>query len=224
MKKLILSIALLSTPLIASANQYYPNNSNGFNTPNFNWGNGNNNSSWNMPNMNWGNGNNGYGNNWNMPNMNWGNNNGGSNWNMPNMNWGNNNNRNGSSWNMPNMNWGNGNNNGSSWNMPNMNWGNNNNGYTYVNPRNYGNTGYYKFVPQAIYRAPAPRPQLKAQAAPPKAATPPITTPQATKPVTQAVKKAETIVNKIPTPSEVKGVIIAPENKPEATPEKASIK
>lgn len=191
MNKIILLIALSSTPILVSANQFFPNNSNGFNTPNFNWGNRGNNSNWNMPSMNWGNGNNRFnnGSNWNMPSMNWGNGNNrfnnGSNWNMPSMNWGNNNGYgSGSNWSMPSMNWGSGNN-GSNWNMPSMNWGNgwnnnsrpwnfsNNNGY---NGSYYGATPNYGYAsrPAPTYRAPMPptMPKLKSQVEttpPPKA-------------------------------------------------------
>ncbi len=221
MKKITLSIALLIAPIIATANN--------FSMPGFNNGNGfSNGSNWNMPNMNWGNSNNGYnngfnnGSNWSMPNMNWGNsannyngnNLGGSNWNMPNMNWGNSNNgngyNNGSSWNMPNMNWGNSVNNnngfpnGSNWTMPTMNWGN-------------GNSNY---APNVQYRAPAmpvaphftpSAPRVTVQTQAPiakkpvvKAAAPVVNTMTATK---------ATVQNKIPMPSEVKGVILAPTNK-----------
>ncbi len=214
MKKIILSIALLSAPIITTANN--------FNMPGFNNGNGfNNGSSWNMPNMNWGNSNNGSnngfsnGSNWSMPSMNWGNGNngnnmGGSNWNMPAMNWGNGNSNgynNGSNWNMPNMNWGNSSNNnsnglpnGSNWAMPTMNWGN----------------GTSNYAPNVQYRAPtmpvAPQfiPRLTTKAK--------IQAPVVKKPVVKIATPAVKIVkgavaNKIPMPSEVKGTILAPANK-----------
>lgn len=160
MKTLVLSIALLSSSFIVNANQYYPNYSNGFTTPNFNWGNGTNGSNWSMPNMNWGNGNNyNSGSNWNMPNFNWGSNNRGSNWGMPSMNWGNNNGYgSGSNWSMPSMNWGNGYNGANNWNMPSMNWGNN--GNNNIRPWNFGNganTPAYKFVPNPAYQAQMPQ-------------------------------------------------------------------
>ncbi len=206
MKKLIVSIALLSAPVFTSANN--------FNMPNFN----NNGSSWSMPTMNWGNGNNGYnnGSNWSMPNMNMGNGTNGSNWNMPTMNWGNNNNgyNNGSNWNMPAMNWGNngnnGFNNGSNWSMPNMNWGNGN------------NTGNYNNAPNVQYRAPAmpvapqfiPRlnTQNKVQAPVQKPITKKAVT--ATTPAAPKVKITAPTEATIPMPSEVKGTILAPANKP----------
>ena len=223
MKKIILSLALLSAPLMVSANQFSPFNSNGFNMPN--WGNGNNRfnnngSNWNMPNMNWGN-NNG-GSNWNMPNMNWGNGyNSGSNWNMPNMNWGNNNG--GSNWNMPNMNWGN-NGSGSNWNIPNMNWGNNQN----TRPWNFGNSGYnnryyganpnYRFAPRPAYKAPTPKFKPKGAVATPKMTTQAVTQnvkPAIVKPTINAVKDVvTTVADKIPTPNDVKGVVLAPANQP----------
>ena len=236
MKKIILSIALLSTPLLVSANQYFPNNSNGFNMPNFNGGNGNNGSNWNMPNMNWGNSNgNGYsnGSNWNMPNMNWGSNNRGSNWNMPGMNWGNNNGYgNGSNWNMPNMNWGSGNgyNSGSNWNMPGMNWGNNNSRpWNYGNNASYGtNRPRYTFVPNPAYKPLAPKlkprtitaPRVKV--APPKTTAPVATAaaPTVTNKIKSTINKAVTNgVNKIPKPNEIKGIILAPENKAKISPD-----
>jgi len=252
MKLLALSIALLGSTVIVSANQYYPNNSNGFNTPNFNWG--NNGSSWSMPNMNWGN-NNGYnnrynsGSSWHMPNFNWGSNNRGTSWSMPSMNWGNNNGYgSGSNWSMPNFNWGNGYNSGNNWNMPGMNWGNKS------RPWNFGNSTYnaprmpnYRFVPNPAYNAPMP--QFKAQTiAPPKLVQPKITPPsmnvQAPKaPVANAApalsmpkrttQDTEKLVkdaikdsmkdavktHRIPMPSEVKGVILSPENTPKVSPE-----
>ncbi len=210
MKKIILSIALLSAPLITTANN--------FSMPGFNNGNG---STWNMPNMNFGNANNGFsnGSNWSMPTMNWGNSNntpnngnnlGGNNWNMPTMNWGNGYN-NGSSWNMPNMNWGNsfnnnsnGFNNGSNWTIPTMNWGNGNNNY----------------APNVQYRAPvmptaphftpsAPRATMQTQAPMTKK-----TVVKAAAPVVKTTPEAKgTVQNEIPMPSEVKGVILAPKNK-----------
>ena len=247
MKKIILSIALISAPVIISANQYYPSNSNGFNTPNFNWGNGNKGSNWNMPNMNWGNGNNRFnnGSNWNVPNMNWGNNNGGSNWNMPNMNWGNNNG--GSNWNMPNMNWGNNNGgsnwnmpnmngsnksgygNGSNWNMPNMNWGNN--GNNSFQPWNFGNNGFsnryygakpnYRFAPKPAYKAPTALLKPKAVMSKANVVAPKTMNQSAALKVNPAIEAAKKVVtttaNKIPTPNEVKGVVLAPENKPKVT-------
>ncbi|MCF6188953.1 MAG: hypothetical protein L3J51_00575 [Cocleimonas sp.] len=232
MKKIIISTVLLVSSISTHANN--------FNMP---WGNNNgynNGSNWNMPNMNWGNnGNNantGYnnGSNWNMPTMNWGNNsngyNNGSNMNMPTMPWGNNN---GSNWNMPTMNWGNngnsgyngnnGFNNGTNWNMPNMNWGNGNN-----QPWNFGNsvgnTGIA--MPNVQYRAPAmpvaPQfiPRLNAQnKVPAPAHQKPITKKEIKAVAPAAVKVAPPSVQtqaKIPMPSEVKGTILAPENKVES--------
>ncbi len=224
MKRIIISTVLLASSISTHANN--------FNMP---WGNNNgynNGSSWNMPNMNWGNnGNNGFNNgtSWNMPTMNWGNNsngyNNGSNWNMPTMNWGNGYN-NGSNWNMPTMNWGNnGYNNGTNWNMPNMNWGNGNN-----QPWNYGNSVSNRAVPNNTmpnvqYRAPVmpvvPQfiPRLNAQK---KAPVPVLQKPMIKKEI-KAVDPAGVKVTppavqtqtKIPMPSEVKGTILAPENKTE---------
>lgn len=206
MNKKILIMAILGSTFAVQANN--------FNMPT--WGNGyNNGSSWNMPSMNWGN-NNGYGNgtNWNMPSMNWGNNNGyssGTNWNMPSMNWGNNNGySNGTNWNMPNMNWGSGNN-GSNWNFPSFNWNNNNqpwnNGYNYRRP-----TPNVQFIPPAqgyfIPQAQA-KPTAPAMRAKPIAPQP---TAKAAAPAATAKTK---VTAKIPTPDEVKGVILAPENKSE---------
>ncbi len=226
MKILVLSLALISSSLVANANQYYPNNPNGFNAPNFNWGSNNGGSNWNMPNFNWGS-NNG-GSNWNMPSMNWGSNNGGSNWSMPSMNWGNNNGYgSGSSWKMPSINWGSGNgyNRGSSWNMPSMNWGNNWNNNT--RPWSYGaNRPNYRFVPNPAYKFPAP--QIKSQAlttptAPKKApaiTAKPIPAKIGKSIASPAIKSVKTATSNIPKPSDVKGVILAPENKPtKVTPE-----
>jgi hypothetical protein len=220
MKKIIFSIALLSAPLIATANN--------FNMPGFNNSNGfNNGSSWTMPNMNWGNGtngNNGFnnGSSWNMPNMNWGNNNNnGNNWSMPSMNLGNANNgyNNGSNWNMPNMSWGNSNNNnnGSNWTMPNMNWGNGNS-----QPWNFGNNfnNGANYAPNVQYRAPAmpvaphfiPRLNAQNSVQAPVAKNPaaPVVKTTAQKP---SVNSAPATQGKIPMPSEVKGTILAPVNK-----------
>jgi hypothetical protein len=238
MKKLILSIALMSIPFVSTAAPSVNNNSSSFSTPNFNWGNGNNNngSNWNMPsmpNMNWGNNNsNGYGNNWSMPSFNSGNGNGNS-WNMPNMNWGTNRsfgngfgNNQGNNWNMPSMNGGN---NGNNWNMPNFNW--NNNSKPSWNSGNWGNN-----VPNYSYMPRAPQQNLQAQAktqnriptmpAPPQfiprldkaremAAKP--ATAKLTKPSTQnsIPSTTQTMMNKVPMPKEVKGVILAPDNKVE---------
>ena len=214
MKVLVLSLALLNSPLIANANQYYPNNSSGFNVPNMNWGNSNGyggGSNWNMPSMNWGNNNN-RGSNWNMPSMNWGNSSGyggGSNWNMPSMNWGS----------------GNGYNSGSNWNMPNMSWGSNNRNNN-TRPWNYGaNRPAYRFVPNPAYQVPAPQIKSKAltppkmNVVPPKAAASIVTPAQAVKSVAQpATKSVATTIGSIPKPSDVKGVILAPENKPKVSP------
>lgn len=229
MKKLLLTLALLSSPLMLNAD--------GFNMPSFNNGNGfNNGSSWSMPTMNWGNGNNSSNNgtNWNMPNMNWGNGNngnnfGGSNWNIPTMNWGNNGNNgfnNGSNWNMPTMNWGNSNNayntgtsNGTNWNMPNMNLSNGNN-----QPWNFGNNfNNNTTLPNVQYRAPAmpvapqfiPRLNTQINTQVPVAKKPAIqasaTIPtKATIPTTKVIAPAAI---KIPMPSEVSGTILAPANK-----------
>jgi len=217
MKKVIISIAFLATSVSLHANN--------FSMPGFNNGNGfNNGSSWSMPNMNWGNGNNGFnnGSNWSMPTMNWGTgNNTGNNWSMPSMNWGNSNfgnnlgsnygYNNGSNWNMPNMNWGNsfnnnnanGFNNGSNWSMPTMNWGNANNNY----------------APNIQYRAPnmpvAPQyiPQ-QATAVPAQIQAPVIKKPVAKATTMPSVKMTkESVANRIPMPSEVKGTILAPANK-----------
>ena len=112
---------------------------------------------------------------------------------------------------MPSMNWSNGNNgysNGSNWNMPNMNWGNNN------QPWNFGNNGYapnnQRWVP-AMPVAPQFIPRANTQAPIPK---------QPAKPVEKTVKAstpAPAVQNKIPMPGQVKGVILAPENKPAVT-------
>ena len=198
MKILVLSLALLSSPLIANANQYYPNNSSGFNVPNMNWGNNNNRgSNWNMPNMNWGNGNNGFnnGSNWSMPSMNWGNgtaNNTANNWNMPNMNFGNNN--------TPNFN-----------NAPNFN-----------SVPHFNNAPVVKYMPPAVPTAPQFIPRLNNQKAPqaqmpaeiPTATAKLKKTFQAAEPAKLATTKIEvSTLEKIPTPSEVKGTILAPANK-----------
>ena len=184
-----------------------------------------------MPNMNWGNGN-GYnnGSSWSMPNMNFGNNgngfNNGSNWNMPNMNWGNNQ---GSGWNMPNFDWNNnnfGNNRpNSNWSMPNFNWNNSNQPFSYGNNgfRRAPNSNFYIPAPQNNfqYRAPA-NPQMTQPAMPrvaPQAPTQPVQklapaqlkpTAELAKPVVPQVIKSEPQI--IPKPSEVEGVILAPEN------------
>jgi len=213
MKKIFLYIAILGTSLAVNANN--------FNMPT--WGGGNNGSNWNMPNMNWGNNNHSFGNgsNWSIPNMNMGNNNGyrsGSNWSMPNMSWGNNNGS-GSSWNMPSMNFGNNNGpgTGSNWNMPNMGWGNSNynrsnwgmpsfnNGGSNNQPWNNGNNIRRSAPNIHQYRSPAQGTYMIPMA--PVKAT--VNT------VTQAASKTAASVtrSKIPTPSEVKGVILAPENK-----------
>ena len=115
------------------------------------------------------------------------------------------------------------------WNMPGMNWGNNWNNA----PRpNYGNNGYYGANRPAYNFAPPPAnmpvPPLKPQAVPPLYN---VTPPTNSKPKTNiqtprpsvsaapstATKAATTTVDIIPKPSEVKGVILAPENKPAAT-------
>lgn len=208
MKKFVLSIALLSAPLIASANN--------FNMPSFNNGNGfNNGSSWNMPTMNWGNGNNtsnngtSWGNNFNMPTMNWGNGNNGFN--------------NGSNWNMPNMNWGNSNNganNGSNWDMPTMNWGNSNNNQPWSFGNSFGNANNTVYVPNAQYHAPAipvapqfiPRLNTKNKVAPvaTKAAT---VAPAKMNAPAMKMAPIPAVQTKIPMPSQVKGTILAPANK-----------
>ena len=221
MKKIIISTLLLAASISTHANN--------FNMP---WGNNNgynNGSNWDMPTMNWGsNGNNGS--SWNMPTMNWGNNgngyNNGSNMNMPTMNWGNNNGyNNGSNWNMPAMNWGNnGNNgfsNGTNWNMPNMNGGNGNN-----QPWNFGNsvgnTGVA--MPNVQYRAPTmptapqfiPRSNVQKNAPTPQK---PVIKKEIKALAPAAVKvapPAPAAQAKIPMPSEVKGTILAPENKAES--------
>ncbi len=222
MKKLLLSLALITSTLPSFADgfnmpSFGNNNASNWNMPNMNWGNnsGNNTgSNWNMPNMNWGNnsGNN-TGSNWNMPNMNWGNNNGNSSsWNIPTMNWGNNNGSNDSNWSMPAMNWGNntnGLNNDSNWNMPNMNWNNNSQPWALNN-----NTPQYYMQP---YYNTIPKAQMMPQLHKPARATPPQFIPQINtkKPIaqsTQIVKKANTTM-RIPIPSEVNGIILAPENK-----------
>jgi len=206
-----------------SATPYYNNNSSNWNMPSMNWGNGNgynNGSSWNIPSMNWGNGNgNGYnsGSNWNMPSMNWGNNGGGNNWNMPNMNWGNNN----------------GYNNGSNWNMPNFNWNNQQRPWNYSSRGNYNNNQYAPGIQQRAPMMPTP----------PRFAPRPLANPnvnqqslqQSTKEMltqntqnqpikansveTSVASKVNDTANKIPSPNEVKGVILAPENKTTETQE-----
>jgi len=248
MKKflLILSVFLVSSAFAAPNNpsnppRYFSNNAA---VPNYN----NNGTNWNMPNMNWGN-NNGYGSGsgFNMPNMNWGNNNGygsGAGFNMPNMNWGNNNGYgSGSGFNMPNMNWGNNNGygNGSNWNMPNMNWGNNNrnrynNGSNWNNqqrPWNFGSGNNYnnRFAPGIQQRAPmmpiAPR------FAPQRLPNPNVNQPpqKMIQQETQSqnvesnlvyptpTSQTENVGSKIPAPNEVKGVILAPDNKTTPTQE-----
>ena len=222
MKKVYLSLALLASFTTLSANN--------FNMPS--WGNNNSNgSNWSMPSMNFGNANN--------PNNNSSGFNNGSSWNMPSMNWGNgfgNNNNgygNGSNWSMPPMNWGNGNNSGSNWSMPNFNWNNNN------QPFNFGNNGYPR-TPSANYYAPknqaniqyrapvSPRPpqfiprlatpkqgQLQQQKNMPKATSAPTQKPQVQLAPQQTVPQTKMKAPMhIPMPSEVKGVILAPENKP----------
>ncbi|HIO97809.1 MAG TPA: hypothetical protein EYG71_07785 [Leucothrix sp.] len=215
------------------------NNSNGSNwsMPSMNWNNGNgyntssnNGSNWSMPNMNFGNNNNksgGFdnGSNWNMPSMNFGN------------GFGNNNNGNSSNWNIPSMNWGNGNN-GSNWSMPNFNWNNNNqpfnvgnNNYARVPTTNHAmpraqiNTPYRaapiaprppQFIPRVSMPAQAQQPQTIA----PKATikfTPsaPLQVPARTQknaPQSRAMNAIKAASTHIPMPSEVKGVILAPEN------------
>lgn len=233
MKKLILSIALVSIPFISIAAPSANNNSSSFSTPNFNMGNGNSNgSNWNMPNMNWGNNNAQGSNGWNMPNFNSGNGYGNS-WNMPNMNWGNNRsfgsnfgNSQGNNWNMPSMNWGNNNSRGSNWNMPSMNW--NNNTTPSWNSGNWGNN-----IPSYSYMPRAPQPNLQAQAKMPATPKPPQFIPRldkakeiAAKPATAKITKpstqnsipstSQTMMNVIPKPSDMKGVILAPGNKVEA--------
>lgn len=200
MNKVIFSLALLAGSLSAHANNFnmpsFGNNNNGFN----------NGSSWSMPNMNFGNNNNnGFSN--------------GSNWNMPNMNWGNGNNgiNNGSNWSMPNMNWGNGasNNAGNNWTMPNMNFGNN-------NVPNFNNPPVANHMQPAVPTPPQFIPRLNNQQAPQvqMSAKAPTTTAklkqafQAPAPTKLATTKIEvSILEKIPTPSEVKGTILAPVNK-----------
>jgi len=215
MKKIILSLAIIGSSFAASANNW--------NMPWNNNNNYNNGSNWSMPNMNWGNNGSGFnnGSNWNMP-FNWGggNNGNGSNWSMPNMNWGNNNGyNNGSNWNMPNMNWGNNNgyNNGSNWNMP-FNWNNNSQPWSYGNNTQYyngANIPNYTYVPRRLVMPRAP--QVTAPIIPKKLTT--ATSPATPKVVISApkiqknTKATAHTATKIPMPSEVKGVILAPENK-----------
>ncbi len=203
-------LSLFSSSLLANPNPYYNNP----NVPNYNWNNGN--TGWNMPNFNWGN--NGYNNgtSWNMPNFNWGNNRSGTNWSMPSFNWGNNNGYGtGNSWNMPSMNWGNnGYNTGSNWNMPNFNWNNNSRPWNFGSNNNaYQNRFAY---PSANMQAP----NIKGNMPKPPQFIPPMKAKQQNAPEARmkmekpAAKEPKfPTQNMIPKPSEVKGVILAPENK-----------
>ena len=221
MKKLILSIALVGASFSAHANNWNMpwNNNNGFN----------NGSSWNMPNFNWGNNRSGFnnGSSWSMPSFNWGNNNGygsGSNWSMPNFNWGNG--------------FNNGYNNGSNWGMPffngNQPWSNGgnryyNNGYVpsysyapRVPNRQYPNQQYKapqrpiapQYAPRLQQQKPMQQPVQKPMQRPAPKAMPKqrMTMPHQTK-VAPAMPKKPAAAH-IPMPNEVKGVILAPENKP----------
>ena len=236
MKKLLslITVACISLPVFATPNNpsnppayfnnpnvpnYNWNNNRGsnWNMPNTTWGNNRGGSNFNMPNMNWGN--NRGGSNFNMPNMNWGNNRGGNNWNMPNMDWGNNSGYgSGSNWNMPSMNWGNNNgyNNGSNWNMPNFNRSNNNRPWNYGNNRyGYGNNTQRPFIPNRQLNAPkGPKPPQFIPRVYPKQQV------QANiAPANNVAKQAPAAdlapkLDQIPMPTQINGVILAPENKP----------
>jgi hypothetical protein len=209
-------------------------NGSSWSMPNFNWGNGNgygnrfgNGTSMNMPNFNWGSGNNGFGN--------------GSNWGMPKFNWNNNSynpyNNSGSNWNMPSFNM------GSNNPPPPGIWRNNQNYNTYIQPnrgiaaparprppvfngnmqaRPQQNMGTMKpATPVARPKAPAPAKIQMPTQKPVPAAKPvaPATSQNAPKKSSYPPIANETnsvnIKTNIPTPAQVKGVILAPENKPE---------
>jgi len=202
MKKIftLLALSLFTTSLFANP---YPGNPS-IPPANFN--------NQNLPNYNWNNG----GNNWSMPSMNWGNNRSGSSWNMPNFNWGSNNGYGtGNNWNMPGMNWGN-NNGGSNWNMPKFNWNNNSRPYGY-NQYGYQNRFAY---PRPNAQAPnlkgaIPQPPQPPQIVAPKRPANPAIQAPAMKTQTPAAPdvKAAPQTNKFPSPADVKGVMLAPENK-----------
>lgn len=240
MKKLILSMALVGASFSVHANNWNMpwNNNNGFNNgsswnmPNFNWGNNNNRSGFNN------------GSSWSMPNFNWGNNNGygsGSNWSMPNFNWGNgfnNGYNNGSNWSMPSFNW---NNNNQPWGYGGNRYYNNGTVPSYSYAPRIPNQQYRapqrpaapsfapRNVPQNTQGVPTPRPMQKPMPKPTPGTMPSQHMAMPKMPQNTAVegtnkgKVAPTLsktmpkmptAGHIPMPQEVKGVILAPENKP----------
>lgn len=232
MKKIILliSAACVSLPVLAN-----PNNINnpapGFNAPTFNPGyapnyNRNRGSNWNMPNFNMGN--NRRGSNWSMPNMNWGNNRNnfgsGSNWNMPDMNWGKGNGfGRGSNFSMPDMNWGKGKGfgKGNNWNMPGFNSGPNTPPPGYRGPNQNFNNFAQPNRPMPMQRPnmpPAPSMQQNRMPRMQQAPSARIQTP--TMGTAPKAPTAAEMNRSIPKPSEVKGVILAPQNKPTQAPAK----
>jgi hypothetical protein len=237
---------------MGNGNRYGNRFGNGSNwsMPDFNWGSGNgfrNGSSMNMPNFNWGSGNNGFGNgsNWNMPKFNWNNNNNrynpygnGSNWSMPSFNMGSNNppppgvwrnNQNYNSYVQPNR----GipapampkppvfNNRAMQQTRPNMNPN------MHKGMKRPAAPSVRSTAPSRIQMPMQKNLQKPMQM--PKAKTQPVApvTPQSkVAPTTYPpeINEANDVTAKIPTPSEVKGVILAPQNKPKATDTTASAK
>ncbi len=217
-------------------------NGSNWSMPDFNWGSGDgfrNGSSMNMPNFNWGSGNNGFGNgsNWNMPKFNWNNNNNrynpygnGSNWSIPSFNMGANNppppgvwrnNQNYNRYIQPNR----------GIPAPAMPKPPTFNKRQMQQPRPTMNSGMMKPVTptvksrtsgmQAAIPKTLPRSIQKPMQRPMQRPLPtgkPVA-PAASQNKTKATtyppieKEANTIKTNIPTPAEVKGVILAPENK-----------
>ena len=227
-------------------------NGSNWSMPDFNWGSGNgfrNGSSMNMPNFNWGSGNNGFGNgsNWNMPKFNWNNNNNrynpygnGSNWSMPSFNMGSNNppppgvwrnNQNYNSYIQPNR----------GIPAPAMPKPPTFNKRQMQQPRPKMNAGMMKPPAPSRMQAPITNPMSKPLHKPlqkpmqkpmqmPKGNTRPVapTMPQSkVAPTTYPPETNEANVvttAKIPTPNEVKGVIVAPQNKAKSADIKTNAK
>ncbi len=242
----LLSISLLTLSTQATANSFptpsFGNNNGNFPKPNLNWGNNHNRfgngSNFSMPNMNWGNNRNrfGSGSNFDMPNFNWGSNRNrfgsGSNFDMPSFNWGSNNNRfgNGSGFSMPSMNWGNNSNRYNPYGGPRWNpsygrfgnaplppppapgvWRNNQNFNTYVQPGRPTAPTAPTIRPPAMPQPPVFNSNRGKGVKLPNAPTKSNMMRQAPKPMDNKHQSG-----KIPTPAEVKGVILAPQNKAKA--------